>query len=76
MATNDTWIFYRDARGQWRWRRKAANGRIVGASTEGYANRADCEANAARMGMELTAPEPSGLMHNLRRLWHKLTRRR
>lgn len=46
----DKWEFYRDAAGQWRWRRIAPNGRIVGASSEGYYNKADCQANARRNG--------------------------
>jgi len=33
---------YRDAKGFWRWRRKAANGEIVADSAEGYWNRSDC----------------------------------
>jgi uncharacterized protein YegP (UPF0339 family) len=32
----------------WRWKRIAPNGKIVGASTEGYTNKADCERNAQR----------------------------
>lgn len=46
----DKWEFYKDARGEWRWRRKAPNGETVGASTEGYRNRVDCVANARRNG--------------------------
>lgn len=46
----DQWEIYRDNRSEWRWRRKASNGRVVGASTEGYKNRTDCEANARRNG--------------------------
>lgn len=46
----DQWQFYQDNYGDWRWQRKAPNGRIVGASTEGYRNRADCVANARRNG--------------------------
>jgi uncharacterized protein YegP (UPF0339 family) len=40
------WKFevYRDAAREWRWRLKAANGRIVGDSGEGYAT----ESNARR----------------------------
>lgn len=45
---NDTWEFYKDKAGEWRWRRYATNGENVGASTEGYKNLADCKANAAR----------------------------
>lgn len=32
----------------WRWRRRAANGEIVGASTEAYVNFADCRNNCDR----------------------------
>lgn len=32
----------------WRWRRVAPNGEIVGASTEAYARRIQCVANAKR----------------------------
>lgn len=54
--TQDKWEFYQDAKGEYRWRRKAANGEIVGASTEGYKNRADCVANAMRNGYEPEIP--------------------
>lgn len=47
---NDKWDFYKDNAGEWRWTRTASNGRIVGASSQGYANRADCVANAQRNG--------------------------
>jgi len=46
----DKWEFYQDPKGDWRWRRIAPNGRIVGNSGEGYRNRADCVANARRNG--------------------------
>jgi uncharacterized protein YegP (UPF0339 family) len=46
----DTWEIYKDSAGKWRWRRIAANGRIVGASSEGYTNRTDCVSNAQRNG--------------------------
>ena len=46
----DTWTIYQDAQNQWRWHRTADNGRIVGASTQGYSNRADCVDNARRNG--------------------------
>ena len=42
----DTWEFYTDAEGKWRWRRKSSNGRIVGASSQGYVNKSDCVENA------------------------------
>jgi uncharacterized protein YegP (UPF0339 family) len=46
----DTWEFYKDNAGEWRWNRKAPNGRTVGAATQGYVNRVDCVANAQRNG--------------------------
>ena len=39
---------YKDKRGEFRWRRTASNGEIVGASSEGYKAKKDCEANANR----------------------------
>lgn len=47
---NDKWEFYTDGQGEWRWRRTASNGRIVGASSQGYVNRVDCVDNARRNG--------------------------
>lgn len=49
---NDKWEFYKDNQDQWRWRRTAPNGNIVGAATEGYVNKGDCEGNARRNGWE------------------------
>jgi uncharacterized protein YegP (UPF0339 family) len=50
----DKWEIYKDTAGQWRWRRTASNGNIVGAATEGYVNKSDCVANARRNGMTCT----------------------
>lgn len=47
---NDDWNFYLDKANLWRWKRKASNGRIVGASTQGYKLKADCISNAKRNG--------------------------
>lgn len=33
---------YKDAAGQFRWRLRAANGRIIADSSEGYLSKADC----------------------------------
>ena len=46
----DKWSFYQNSSKEWRWTRFAPNNRIVGASTEGYKNKADCIANAKRNG--------------------------
>jgi uncharacterized protein YegP (UPF0339 family) len=49
-SQNDKWEFYQDSEAKWRWRRTASNGRIVGASTQGYVNKSDCIANARLNG--------------------------
>ena len=51
-SDGDLWEVYQDKASQWRWRRTASNGEIVGAATEGYANKSDCIANAKRNGMD------------------------
>jgi uncharacterized protein YegP (UPF0339 family) len=48
----DKWEIYKDTEKQWRWRRTAPNGNIVGASTEGYVNKTDCVGNAHRNGLK------------------------
>jgi outer membrane protein OmpA-like peptidoglycan-associated protein/uncharacterized protein YegP (UPF0339 family) len=61
---NDKWEFYKDAENKWRWRHTAPNGNIVGAATEGYVNKADCEGNARRNGWDdnLLIEERGGIM--------------
>jgi len=46
----DKWEICKDSKGEWCWKRIAPNGKVVGASTEGYKNRSDCIANAERHG--------------------------
>jgi uncharacterized protein YegP (UPF0339 family) len=46
----DKWEIYKDHREEWRWRRTAVNGRIVGASTQGYKSKEHCIENAIRNG--------------------------
>lgn len=41
-----TLTFYKDKRGKYRWRVVADNGKIVGASSQGFANRALAGENA------------------------------
>ncbi|MDZ9281700.1 DUF1508 domain-containing protein [Escherichia coli] len=50
LYVNDKWEFYLDNSKEWRWRRTASNGRIVGASSQGYVNKSDCIDNARRHG--------------------------
>ena len=45
---NDKFEVYQDKRGEYRWRRTASNGQIVGAACEGYVKKSDCEANMNR----------------------------
>lgn len=45
---DDKFEVYKDKRGEFRWRRTATNGQIVGAASEGYKKKADCEANMNR----------------------------
>ncbi len=36
------WEIYKDVNKQWRWRLKAANGKIVADSAEAYNHKGDC----------------------------------
>jgi len=44
------WLFYKDKKGEWRWKHTATNGKIVGSSTEGFKNHLDCIENAKMSG--------------------------
>ncbi len=46
----DRWKFYKNQKKEWRWKRYAPNNKTVGASTESYKNKKDCESNAKRHG--------------------------
>lgn len=50
IGSDDKWFIEKDSKGEWRWTRKATNGKTVGASTEGYKNKLDCIKNAQRNG--------------------------
>ena len=47
-AEKDKFEVYQDKRGEWRGRRMASNGKIVGAASEGYKDKKDAEANMKR----------------------------
>ncbi len=48
--TAGKWEIYQDNAKKWRWRHTADNGNIIGASSESYNARGDCEENAKRHG--------------------------
>lgn len=51
-----TYIYYRDAAGEWRWRLKASNGRIIADSGEGYSTERECIADIERVKASRDAP--------------------
>ena len=44
-----TYVYYKDAKGEWRWRLVAANGRIIADSGEGYSSERECLADIDRV---------------------------
>jgi uncharacterized protein YegP (UPF0339 family) len=44
-----TYHYYKDSKGEWRWRLKAANGRILADSGEGYTTEHECLAAIAKI---------------------------
>ena len=48
-AWKDRHIIYQDKQGEWRWRRVAANNKIIATSGEGYKNLNHCFAMVRRM---------------------------
>lgn len=42
---------YKDANAEWRWRLKAANGKTIADSGEGYKRRSACRAAIRRVGL-------------------------
>jgi uncharacterized protein YegP (UPF0339 family) len=51
-----TYYYYKDARGEWRWRLKASNGRILADSGEGYESEQECKADIDRVKGSVSAP--------------------
>lgn len=37
-----SYLMYKDAAKEWRWKYEAKNGRIIAVSSESYHNKADC----------------------------------
>lgn len=46
----EKWDFYKDYAKEWRWRRKTASGKTVGASPQGYKSKQKCLDNAKQHG--------------------------
>ncbi|MGM0555921.1 MAG: hypothetical protein ACQEVA_06065 [Myxococcota bacterium] len=44
--------FKEDSEGDWRWQKRSQQNEILAISHEGYRNKADCEANARRFGLD------------------------
>jgi uncharacterized protein YegP (UPF0339 family) len=42
---------YKDRAGEWRWRRRAANGEVISTSSEGYSSYADCKHMAEELNL-------------------------
>jgi len=51
LGAKDRWEVYKDKRNHFRWRRKATNGEVTGASSQAYKSRNDAQVNAQRNGM-------------------------
>jgi uncharacterized protein YegP (UPF0339 family) len=50
-----TYYYYQDSKGEWRWRLKSSNGRILADSGEGYKNLTDCLADIDRVKASVDA---------------------
>jgi uncharacterized protein YegP (UPF0339 family) len=48
--------YYEDSKGEWRWRLKASNGRIIADSGEGYTTERECLADIDRVKGSKDAP--------------------
>lgn len=51
-----TYYYYKDSKGEWRWRLKAANDRILADSGEGYKSKQDCLDDVERVKKSSDAP--------------------
>lgn len=53
---------YRDTVGKYRWRITASNGRIIGASSQGYTRRKVCARNAEAVANEICLAIGDGIL--------------
>lgn len=49
---NNKFEFYQDKAGEWRWRKRAGNNRIIGASSEGFSSKQAAINNAKLNGYQ------------------------
>lgn len=49
---NDRFDFYKDAAGEWRWRKISPNGKIIGASSQGFSSKQAAVHNAQLNGYQ------------------------
>jgi uncharacterized protein len=52
MSKEPYFYVYRDAAGEWRWRLRASNDKIIADSGEGYYSQEGCESAVARVKRE------------------------
>jgi len=50
------YVYYKDHKGEWRWRLKASNGRIIADSGEGYRSEQECLEDIDRVKASKDAP--------------------
>ena len=55
MTAHDPIEYYQDAAGEHRWRVRAENGEIIGASSEGFHDKQEARANLERLRAALQA---------------------
>ena len=51
-----TYYYYKDSKDEWRWRLKAANGRILADSGEGYSSEQECLDDIKRVKASADTP--------------------
>ena len=51
-----TYVYYQDQKGEWRWRLKAANGKIVADSAESYTTKQECRDDIELVKKAATSP--------------------
>ena len=76
VTISDTTEFYVDEAGEHRWRCRAVNGRIIGASSEGFSSADMARKNAGLLGIALTIEAREKLIllcHGLEGMGFKLT---